>query len=202
MMRVLIAEDDPVSRRALEATLSRWGYEVTVTSDGEEAWSAAQDEACPKLVILDWMMPGMTGPEVCAKVRTLPHGGHLYVLLLTAKDRTEDVVAGLEAGADDYICKPFHPDELEARVRAGRRIIELQAALADRIDELERAQREVRELQDLLPICAYCKKIREGDDYWRSLEAYFHDHSDTRFSHGICPDCYDRVVRPQLDDLG
>ena len=134
-MNVLIAEDDPVSRRLLEATLTKWGYGVVTCSDGAEAWRTLQREGTPPLVILDWMMPGMDGVEVCRKVRERPHDPLVYIILLTAKGRSEDVVAGLEAGADDYIVKPFDREELHARVRAGTRVLDLQQKLADRVRE-------------------------------------------------------------------
>ena len=201
MMRVLIAEDDPVSRRALEATLARWGYDVEVTVDGAAAWARIQQPSPPRLLVLDWMMPGMSGPDVCRRARAQPDGDLFYIILLTAKGRIEDIVGGLDAGADDYVCKPFHNDELRARVRSGRRIIDLQESLQDRIDALEAALSEVRQLRGLLPICAYCKKIKEGDDYWRSVESYLQQHSQARFSHGICPECYETRVKPGLEEL-
>ena len=124
-----------------------------------------------------------------------------YVLLLTAKTQTDDIVTGLEAGADDYVSKPFHREELRARVNNGRRVVELQQHLADRVVELEDALTEVKRLSGLLPICAYCKRIREGDTYWQAVEAYLADHSEAQFSHCVCPDCYEKVVRPELEKM-
>jgi len=126
---VLIAEDDPIFRRILQSWFKRWDYSVTAVDNGLDAWKVLQREDAPKLAILDWMMPGMDGIELCRKIRSLEHGPYRYVLLLTAKDDKQDVVAGLEAGADDYLTKPFDVDELRARVRAGKRILDLQAAL-------------------------------------------------------------------------
>jgi diguanylate cyclase (GGDEF)-like protein len=128
-MRILIAEDDPVSRRLLEAKLVKWDYEVVVTKDGNEAWLALQEKDAPPLAILDWMMPGMDGVEVCRKVRERIKEPYTYIILLTALQQEEDLVAGMEAGADDYIAKPFKSNELKVRLRAGRRIIELQGEL-------------------------------------------------------------------------
>ena len=136
-MKVLLAEDDPVSRRALEAFLRRWGYEVTIAKNGLEAWKALQEESAPKLAVLDWMMPGMDGVQVCREVRGRGPEPYIYILLLTAKDRKQDVVEGIEAGADDYLTKPFDSHELKARLRTGQRIIELQ-------EELIRAREELR----------------------------------------------------------
>jgi two-component system cell cycle response regulator len=126
---VLIAEDDPIFRRILESWFKRWDYEATAVENGVDAWEVLQKEDAPQLVILDWMMPGMDGIELCRRIRKRDQGTYRYVLLLTAKDDKQDVVAGLEAGADDYLTKPFDVDELHARVRAGKRILDLQAAL-------------------------------------------------------------------------
>ncbi len=129
-MRILIAEDDPVSRRVLQAHLNRWGYEVLVTHNGREAWQALEQENAPQLAILDWMMPVMDGIEVVRRLREhRSQRSYVYAILLTAKSQKEDIVIGLEAGADDYLTKPFDASELHARVRTGRRILELQSQL-------------------------------------------------------------------------
>ncbi|WP_165921703.1 GGDEF domain-containing response regulator [Sulfuricurvum sp. IAE1] len=128
-MRILIAEDDPVSRKLLQALLVKWGYEVVVACDGEEAWRYLQSEDTPKLAVIDWMMPGMDGVQICRKVRERKDGPYIYILLLTAKNQKEDIIRGIGAGADDYITKPFDSNELNARLRAGRRILDLQAEL-------------------------------------------------------------------------
>jgi diguanylate cyclase (GGDEF)-like protein len=128
-MRVLIADDDDVLRHILEATLAKWGYDVVVARNGLEAWRLLQGSDAPKLAILDWIMPGMDGVEVCREIRRGEDRPYIYVLLLTAKHKKEDVIAGLEAGADDYIAKPFDPQELRVRLRTGRRILDLQAEL-------------------------------------------------------------------------
>lgn len=128
-MRILIAEDDPVSRRLLEATLCKWGYQVIACPDGTAAWQALQQADTPSLAILDWMMPGMDGVQVCREVRKRGNEPYVYLLLLTAKNQKSDIISGLEAGADDYIIKPFEANELRMRLRAGRRILDLQAEL-------------------------------------------------------------------------
>jgi diguanylate cyclase (GGDEF)-like protein len=125
-MRILIAEDEPISRHLLQKFLSQWGYEVLVANDGDEAWWTLQRDDSPNLAILDWMMPGMDGPQVCREVRKLTGRPYTYLLLLTAKAQKADVVEGLDAGADDYLTKPFDPEELRVRLRAGRRILDLQ----------------------------------------------------------------------------
>ncbi len=128
-MEVLIAEDDPVSQRVLEANLKKWGHVVIVCSDGNEAWENMQNPDTPRIAILDWMMPGIEGPELCSRVRELEHGKLLHLILLTAREAREDLFKGLEAGANDYITKPFDRDELKARFEVGQRVIELQEAL-------------------------------------------------------------------------
>ena len=126
---VLIAEDDPIFRRILQSCLQSWNYQVRACENGLDAWNVLQQEHAPQMAILDWMMPGMDGIEMCRRIRSLQQDPYRYVLLLTAKDDKQDVVQGLEAGADDYLTKPFDVDELHARVRAGKRILELQNEL-------------------------------------------------------------------------
>jgi sigma-B regulation protein RsbU (phosphoserine phosphatase) len=200
-MRILIAEDDAVSRRRLEATLQKWGYEVLAVEDGLAAWEVLQGEMPPPLAILDWMMPGMDGIEVCRKVRERSPSRPLYIIVLTARGSREDVVAGLQAGGDDYVTKPFDREELHARVKVGLRVLQLQMNLADRVRELEEALARVKQLQGLLPICSYCKRIRDDQNYWQQVEGYISEHSDAVFSHGICPDCFEKFVKPELKKL-
>ncbi len=137
-MRILIADDSIVSRHLLDATLRKWGYEVVVASDGVEAWSALGAEDSPKLAILDWVMPGLTGPEVCRNVRELAKDKdtYTYILLLTSKSLKEDLIEGMESGADDFITKPFDQHELKVRLRAGTRILDLQRELMEKKEEL------------------------------------------------------------------
>src|SRR4051812_26861916 len=128
-MKILIADDDPVSLLLLESTLADWGYDVAAARDGHEAWEVLRRDDAPALAILDWMMPGLDGVEVCRKVRRLDKAAYTYLIMLTGKAETRDVVQGMEAGADDYVGKPFVEQELRVRLRAGRRIVELQEAL-------------------------------------------------------------------------
>lgn len=200
-VKILIAEDDMISRRLLETTLIKWGYEVIVTCDGVAAWELLQSVDPPPLAILDWMMPGLDGLQLCRKIRGIPTSTPPYLILLTAKGRREDIVTGLRAGANDYVTKPFDREELHARVQVGVRIIELQHSLADRVKALEEALARVKQLQGLLPICSYCKKIRDDQNYWQQVENYISKHSEAQFSHSICPDCYESLVRPELDQL-
>ena len=131
-MKILIAEDNETSRRILEAVLVKWDYEVVSACDGNEAWEKLQDNDAPKLIILDWMMPGKNGIELCRKLRSRENVEPMYIILLTARDDKNDIVEGLSAGADDYISKPFNTDELRARIDVGRRMVELQDSLIER----------------------------------------------------------------------
>jgi phosphoserine phosphatase RsbU/P len=199
-MQVLIAEDDRVTGEILARTLQRWNYETTLVVDGTEAWARLSTSREPTLAILDWMMPGIDGPDVCRRVRTELPDANMYLLLVTAREGRSDVVAGLEAGADDYVIKPFDPDELRARVAVGARMLGLQQKLAERVKELQEALTNVKQLRGLLPICSYCKRIRGDDQYWQQVEGYIADHSDAQFSHGICPSCF-ATISAELDDI-
>ena len=192
-MRILIAEDDFTSRTVLAGVLKKEGHEVTATVNGAEAWQALQQPDAPLLAILDWMMPEMNGPEVVRRVRSLPTNRPPHLIILTSKSDKDDIIAGLEAGANDYLAKPFHVGELRARIEVGRRMVEMQAALVAKIEQLRQALEHIKTLHGILPICMHCKKIRNDQGYWNQVEAYISRHSDVTFSHGICPDCLRRV---------
>ncbi len=203
-MRILVAEDDPISRRLLVSFLQKWGHEVKEAVDGLEATLRLEGDDPPRLAVLDWMMPGLDGLEVLRRLRrSEAEAGRspVYVILLTAKGGRDSIAEGFKAGADDYILKPFDHDELRGRLSAGVRIVELQLKLADRIHELEAALRKVKTLQGLLPICSYCKKIRDDQDYWTEVESYLAKVSDAEFSHGVCPSCFEKHLKPRLDEL-
>jgi phosphoserine phosphatase RsbU/P len=186
-MRILIAEDDVVTAAILQKLLRSWGYETVMVKDGNAAIEALRSEEAPQLALMDWMMPGRDGPDVCRVVRS--ENATTYIILLTSRTERADVVAGLDAGADDYLVKPFDPEELRARLKAGIRIIDLQQRLAAHVSELQQALANVRRLNGLLPICSYCKAIRDDSDYWHRVEEYVTEHADVKFSHGICPKC-------------
>jgi phosphoserine phosphatase RsbU/P len=200
-MKILIADDERVTRRMLEVLLTEWGYQTLIASDGLAAWQILQGDDGPKLAILDWLMPGMEGLEVCRKVRKLPTRQPTYIILLTVKGNRQDIVTGLQNGADDYVTKPFDPEELQARVHTGFRIVELQRGLNGHVRQLEDALSRVKQLQGLLPICSYCKSIRDDKDYWQRVDDYIAAHSDVRFTHGICPNCYRDQVEPELERM-
>jgi DNA-binding response OmpR family regulator len=198
-MQILIADDDRLSAEVLARTLTPDKFEVTVASDGVEALEILRRPNSPSLAILDWMMPKLDGPDVCRLIRSDASGAHRYLILLTSRDAREDVVAGLEAGADDYLVKPCHQGELLARVSVGARVLALQDGLAARVDELQLALSQVKQLSGLLPICSYCKSIRSDENYWQQVDTYLTQHSDAHFTHGICPPCY-AVLSNELDE--
>jgi sigma-B regulation protein RsbU (phosphoserine phosphatase) len=201
-MKILIAEDDTVSRVVLERTLQSWGHEVLVTCDGAAAWESLQKNNAPEIAILDWMMPHLDGAEVCRRVRDLARTQPTYLILLTAKQQKEDVVVGLDSGANDYVTKPFDRRELRARLRVAERVTSLQRDLAQRVRELSEALSQVRQLRTMLPVCSYCRNVRDDKNYWQSVESYLMEHSDMLFSHGICPDCYTKITLPELAACG
>lgn len=192
-MKLLIAEDDPVSRRLLEVMLTGWGYEVQVACAGRSVCQALEAADPPLLALLDWMLPEMDGLEICRRVRSTETGKTIYIVLLTTKAGKQDVIAGLDSGADDYITKPFDREELRARLRAGCRIVDLQSRLAQRMAELEESMTQVKLLHGLLPMCAWCKKVRDDQNYWQEVECYVAAHSEARFTHGICPACMEEA---------
>ena len=195
-MKVLIAEDDQVSRRLLQATLGRLGYEVVTTENGAQAWDALTTDDAPRLAILDWMMPELDGVDVCRQIRERKDKPYVYIILLTARGQKKDVVTGLEAGADDYLVKPFDPQELRSRITVGERILNLELALEAKVAELEEALTHVKQLQGLLPICMHCKKIRDDSDNWRLMESYIQEHSEAMFTHSLCGECRSKHYPP------
>ena len=200
-MKILIAEDDVISRFLLETTLTGWGHEVVVKIDGSEALDALQVADPPPIAILDWMMPVFDGDEVCRKLRASTVSKSIYIIMLTAKGEKRDMLEGLAAGADDYLTKPFDSEQLKARVGVGIRMVEIQQVLHKKVRELEDALLQVKQLQGILPICSYCKQVRDDQNYWQQVETYVSNHSEAQFSHSICPDCYQKNVQPQLNKL-
>jgi DNA-binding response OmpR family regulator len=198
-MRILVAEDDTTTRMILVSLLQKWGYEVEAVHDGAAAWARLQQPDAPLLVILDWLMPGLDGTDVCRRVRTLSQPIPPHLIMLTSQDDKKSVVEGLQAGANDYLGKPFDKEELRARLAVGQRVIELQQALATRIEELQNSLAHIKTLQGILPICMHCHKIRNDQQSWERIEAYISNHTEARFSHGICAECV-RKRYPEFAD--
>jgi phosphoserine phosphatase RsbU/P len=201
-MTVLVADDLDVNRKLLRSLLTVDGYEVIEASNGFDALRILQAATGPMVGLIDWEMPQMEGIEVCRQTRTIPSAPPLYLILLTVRDSKQDIVAGLQGGANDYITKPFDKTELLARVSIGRQMVQLQQALTERVAELKEALINVKQLGGLLPICSYCKKIRDDQNYWQQVEAYVGKHSEAKFSHSICPQCYEDIIKPQMVKLG
>jgi DNA-binding response OmpR family regulator len=197
-MDLLLAEDDEAARYVMMALATQWGYTVTPVPDGAAAWQQLQQPGAPKLALLDWLMPGLDGLEVCRLVRRHFPQRPTYLILITGRRTEADTVDALATGADEYLVKPVSPEELQARLHAGRRIVQLEMRLAERVQQLEAALAHVQQLQSLLPICSYCKKIRDPHNDWHPLEAYISCHAGTQFSHSICPDCYRTILEPEL----
>lgn len=196
---ILLADDEALFRVLLQGALSRLPARIVEACDGSAAWEVIERETAPVLAVLDWQMPGLTGVQLCERIRSLPPSRLVYTILVTGRTGREAILTGLASGANDYITKPFDNEELLARVQVGLRVLGLQQALADRVAELETALTRIKQLQGLLPICSYCKSIRTDKDYWQKVEHYLSDHADVRFSHGICPQCYTTIVEPQLN---
>ena len=189
-MKILLTEDDPVSMRLMVRHLDQ--FELVTATDGNSAWELYQNDPEIRMAVLDWMVPELSGVDVCRRIRSLEKDSkrlRTYILIVTAKAAKEDIVEGLSAGADDYITKPFNRSEFMARIDVGCRMIDLEDKLASQIVELEATIAHIQRLQGLLPICAYCKKIRDTANYWHQVEAYISEHTDVLFTHSICPEC-------------
>ena len=189
-MKILVAEDEPLTLIKLTGLIQGWGYQPVPIATGSEAWELLLREEDTNLALLDWQMPGLTGEELCRRARKHLAQRPLHIILLTAtRTGTDDKVCGLAAGADDFLTKPFETPELRARLKVGERLVRLQLELRRRIMELESALAQVHQLQRLLPICSYCKRIRDDNDYWHEVENYVMSHTGAKFTHGICPEC-------------
>ncbi len=191
-IRVLVADDDRIAARILTSVLAPERFDVHVVHDGEAAWAHLVAER-PPLAILDWEMPGLDGPELCRRVRATPECMGIYVILLTGREGRANLIEGLSAGADDYVTKPFDREEIQVRAQVGARVAVLQQGLADRVEELQQALAKVRQLEGFIAICSYCKRIRSDAQQWEQMEHYISDHSHARFSHGVCPECFETM---------
>ncbi|MBK7972619.1 MAG: response regulator [Deltaproteobacteria bacterium] len=183
-MKVLIAEDDPVTRNLLSQQIRKLGHEVVSAADGRSAWDLYR-AGSPQVLVSDWIMPGIDGPELCRWVRSDNRPLYTYIIMTTILGGKGCYLEGLQAGADDFLTKPVDFDVLSARLRVAQRVLSL--------------QKEVKRLQELLPICSYCRRVRSESWLWQRIEEYISTHTDSRFSHSICPDCYEREVRPELE---
>ena len=190
--RVLVVEDDERSRNGLVRLLQRDGYEVTVANDGQAAIDILLAPNPPQIALLDWEMPRLDGIHVCWAVRSIPANPYTYIIMVTAKAEAADALAAFAAGVDDFLSKPIDSMQLLARLRCGERVLGLEKRCAARIAELKGVRDEVRKLRSLLPICRYCKKVRDGADRWQEFEHYVRDKAGSEFSHITCPDCLEK----------
>jgi CheY-like chemotaxis protein len=186
-MRILVAEDEIFSRQLLERALKKFGHEIVSVGDGIEAWTQLKLLNF-RVVISDWMMPELDGLELCRQIRGRQGADYVYFILLTGQKRSqENLQEAIEAGVDDFLSKPFEPNEVLTRLRVAERILQYTTT--------------IRQLAEILPVCSYCKKIRNDNQYWQRMEEFFNQATGVDFSHSICPDCYATHVQPQLDEL-
>lgn len=176
---ILIAEDEITSRLVLTSSLEEMGYQTVSYANGAEAW-AAFDKNPARIIVSDWMMPEMDGLELCRKVRAREDTEYAYFILLTSFSGKENHQRAIDAGIDDFLPKPLDPEAIWMRLRVAERIIEYTT--------------RIKQLGSLLPICIYCHKIRNDDDYWQQLEKYLSIHTGVDFTHGLCPECYQKQM--------
>lgn len=186
-MKILAVEDDAVARAVLRQALRRLGHDVVEASDGDHAWDVLQSDPA-RVVVSDWMMPKSDGLELCRRIRSRTGVEYIYFVLLTGRDATsENQNEAADAGVDDFLTKPLDLSELWMRLRVAERIL--------------RYTTQVRQLEQMLPICSYCKKIRDDQNYWQQIEGYISERTGSDFSHSVCPECYQRVLVPELEKI-
>ena len=186
-MNILAVEDDILARKIICRSLRRLGHEVIEAADGEEAWALLQADDI-RVVVCDWMMPRLDGLELCRRIRARMGAEYVYFILLTGNSASDDNQrTAAEAGVDDFLTKPLDPQEMWMRLRVAERIL--------------RYATQVSQLETFLPICSYCKKIRDDKNYWQQIESYINKRTGTDFSHSVCPDCYQKVILPELEKL-
>lgn len=188
-MKILIAEDEYTTRLMVQVCLENYGYTVHSVADGEAAWKILRSDNPPEIAILDWEMPGLTGVELCRRIKNLKRDKPIHVILLTARGGKNDVLNGFDAGADDYIIKPFNDSELMARLRVAERVVTIQSSLNASLDELRQTLDLVDALQDSVAVCSSCHKLETNDGQWKRLENVASNEHDLKFIPVICPDC-------------
>jgi DNA-binding response OmpR family regulator len=186
-VKILAVEDDKMALMMLRQALTRLGHEVIEAKNGKEAWALLRRDPV-RVVVSDWEMPEADGLELCRRIRARMKAEYVYFILVTARDDSEaNQQNAMDAGVDDFLTKPLDLLELRMRLRTAERIL--------------RYTTQVRQLEELLPICSYCKKIRDDKNYWQQMEGYINERTGSEFSHSICPDCYTRVIVPELEKL-
>jgi DNA-binding response OmpR family regulator len=186
-MKVLAVEDDSVARAILRRSLERLGHEVIEACDGEEAWTAWLKEK-PRVAVSDWQMPKLDGLRLCKRFRAQEGRDYVYFILLTGNGgNAHNRRAAAEAGVDDFLTKPIDMSALWMRLRVAERILKY--------------THQVHRLEEMMPMCSYCKKIRDDQNYWQQIESYINERTGTEISHSVCPECYQRVVVPEIARL-
>jgi len=186
-LKILTVEDDTVARKILVQALNRLGYATVEAKDGTEALQIIEHEPV-RVIVSDWLMPGIDGLELCRRIRARMNSEYAYFILLTSRTADQaNQLEAIEAGVDDFLTKPLDLQELWMRLRVADRILKFTT--------------QVRQLEAFLPICSYCKKVRDDHNYWQQIEGYINERTGSEFSHSICPDCYQRVVVPELEKL-
>jgi DNA-binding response OmpR family regulator len=186
-VKILAVEDDAVARAVLRRALKKLGHEVIEAKDGQQAWALMEAEPV-RVIVSDWMMPNLSGLELCRKLRARSGSEYVYFILITANSAdSANRIEAADAGVDDFLSKPLNVEELWMRLRVAERIL--------------RFATQVRQLEELLPICSYCKKIRDDQNYWQQMEGYINERTGSEFSHSVCPDCMVRVVQPEIDKM-
>ena len=179
-MKILVAEDEPVAAEILQEALRSFGHEVILTSNGVEAWEVFDREPV-RLIVSDWFMPGLDGLGLCQKVRERKQTLYTYFILLTSQEtKPENYDLATNAGVDDFLTKPLDRPTIRMRLRVAERILTFTT--------------EIRQLKDLIPICAYCRKIRNDGNYWQMVEIYINEQTGSNFTHGICPECSEKLL--------
>jgi phosphoserine phosphatase RsbU/P len=185
-MKILIVDDDPVSLNLLQNLLTVSKHEVVIAKNGLEAWQKFDVEPT-RVIVSDWTMPELDGLALCEKVRNRPQTEYTYFILLTSHTGGENHQAAIKAGVDDFLTKPLHADDILSRLHVAERILLF--------------TKQIQQLKELLPICMYCKKIRDDQNYWQQIESYIHTNTGSSFSHGVCPECHEKVIKPQIEAL-
>ena len=200
-MRILVAEDNVLERLLLKGSLTKWGYDVVEAVDGDQAWELLQSEDAPRLVLLDWMMPGMDGTEICQKIRQEEKPDPMYIILLTSKEQKQDVIFGLKSGVDDYIRKPYEQGELRARVKAGELFIRLQSELAELAEERRKSAVQIEMLQELLPVCSNCHEQCDNPEVWHRIKRYVEDHPEAAAKLSLCLKCTEKCSSERRQEM-
>jgi sigma-B regulation protein RsbU (phosphoserine phosphatase) len=189
-LKILIAEDEFTTRMMVQVCLENWGYRVESVTNGEEAWAMLQKPDAPHIAILDWEMPELDGIEVCRRVKEMGMENPPYIILLTGRDSEKDIIRGFDAGAEDYMTKPFNDNELRARVRVAERLVRTQSSLSESVAELKDVLNQLEMLESAVEICGSCQKIYSTyDGQWHSFEDVVHNGADPRVIVNICSNC-------------